>query len=170
MNFQGIGNLEPHPDVPEWLVSAPIPIPLFDGLPLTFTLEAIEGKDAPEVATAIASFLRLGPESRSAASPYVYDNYKFIAESADEEDLGFRINSADEVWEHVYPTDIHVSRRRRRDKAIYVQVAAECDWDLEHALQLVYRRGFELSRVSDQDGHLTHTDAYDLPEDQDRIA
>jgi hypothetical protein len=37
-------------------------------------------------------------------------------------------------------------------------------------LQIVYRRGSELSRVSAQDGHLTHTDAFDLPEDQDRIA
>lgn len=51
-----------------------------------------------------------------------------------------------------------------------MQIAAECDWEPEHGLLIVYRNGNELSRVSDQDGHLTHTDAYDLPEQEDRIA
>ena len=51
---------------------------------------------------------------------------------------------------------------------VYVQVACECAWESEHGLQLVFRQGATLSRVSDQDGHLTHADAYDLPEDQEQ--
>lgn len=54
--------------------------------------------------------------------------------------------------------------------AVYVQIAAECDWEPEHGLQIIYRRGVEFCRVSDQDGHLTYSDAYDLPESEDRIS
>lgn len=170
MKIPAIRDLRPHPDVPEWLVSAPIAIPYFDGLPLTFTLDGIEEADAGEASVAIESFLRLGPRDRLAASPFVYKNYSRIADMADEEDMGCRIDSDARVWEHVHPSEIFVSRRSRRDRAIYVQVTAECDWEPEHGLQLVYRRGSELSRVSYQDGHLTHTDAFDLPEEQDEIA
>ena len=45
----------------------------------------------------------------------------------------------------------------------------DCDWEPEHGLQLVFRKGQSLSRVSDDDGHLTYSDAFNLPEDQDRI-
>jgi hypothetical protein len=87
-----------------------------------------------------------------------------------EENLGSSIKSADRVWNHVRPSEIFVSRRSRRDKLIYVQITAHCDWEPEHGLQIIYRRGAELSRVSDQDGHLTYTDAHDLPEAEDKIA
>jgi len=51
-----------------------------------------------------------------------------------------------------------------------VKICAECTWEPEHGLQIVYREGSVLSRVSDQDRHLTHADAHGLPESQDRIA
>ena len=60
-------------------------------------------------------------------------------------------------------------RRDRRDCAIYVVVGANCNWEFEHGLQIVYRPGSELVRLSQIDGHLTHTDANDLPEEQDQI-
>ena len=86
-----------------------------------------------------------------------------------EEDIECRVSVPEAVWAHVQPTGIVVSRRHRRDCAIYVQITANCDWEPEHGLQIIYRRGCELSRVSDYDGHLAHADAYGLPEDQDRI-
>jgi hypothetical protein len=170
MNIDTIGELRPHPDVPEWLLSSPIAIPYFDGLPLAFTLDSLEDADEDEATDAIKSFLSLGPKDRLAASPYVYKNYLRIAGLADDEDLGCRIDSDAGVWRHVRPSELFVSRRHRRDRAIYVKIAAECDWEPEHGLQIVYRRGSELSRVSDQDGHLTHSDAYGLAEEQDKIA
>ena len=146
MKIHALGELQPHPDVPEWLVSAPIPIPYFDGLPLTFTLDGLEDSDANEARVAIESLLSLGTENRLAASPYVYKCYLHIAEIVDEDDLGCWIGSESEVWEHVHPSEVFVSRRSRRDRAIYVQLTAECDWEPEHGLQLVYRRGSELAR------------------------
>ena len=51
-----------------------------------------------------------------------------------------------------------------------ISISAECDWEVEHGLQMVFRGGGRLSRVSDQDGHLTHSDVYDTPENEDKIA
>jgi hypothetical protein len=118
---------------------------------------------------ALASFLNLGIDERLAISRYVFQNYRNMAEQVSEEDLDCQIESEEDVWQHLNPTDIYISRRDCRDRAIYVVITANCDWEREHGLQIVYRRGSDLVRVSDQDGHLTHTDAYALPEEQDRI-
>lgn len=170
MNISALGPLKPHPDVPEWLISAAIAVPYFDDLKLTFTLDSLEEADALEAGAAIEAFLRLGRKDRLEASPYVFANYRHVATAISSEDLACQISSADEVWSHVHPSEVFVSRRHRFDRAIYVQITAEVDWEPEHGLQIIYRRGSELSRVSDQDGHLTHADAYDVPEDQDKIA
>jgi hypothetical protein len=170
MKIDTIGELRFHPDVPKWLMSSLIAIPYFDGLPLTFILDGLEEVDEDEATRAIKVFLSLRPKDRLAASPYVYKNYLRIADVADDEDLGCRIDSDADVWRHVRPSEVFVSRRRRQDRAIYVRITAECDWEPEHGLQIIYRRGSELSRVSAQDGHLTHSDASGLGEEQDKIA
>ena len=167
MNIPLLGRLDAEPDSPEWLKSQPRPVPFFDGQKLEFVLDSLEESDKEDVNDAIASFLKLDPSDRLAASQYVFANYVKMA--ARDPDLDCRIESEDAVWDHVQPTAVCVSRRDRRDCAIYVAISANCDWDQEHGLQIVFRRGSELARVSDYDGHLTHTDAYDLPEDQDRI-
>jgi len=48
-------------------------------------------------------------------------------------------------------------------------VACECDWEPEHGLQLVFRQGRKLTRISAQDGHLTEADAYDKPDEEDEL-
>ena len=170
MNIPEIGKLAPHAKIPGWLTSQPVAVPYFDGLRLTITLDGLEQADEADAAFTIHSFLRLGRADRVAASRYVFQNYRQMADAVDEDDFGCQIKSDADVWEHVHPSEIFVSRRPRRDQSIYVTITAECDWEREHGLQIIYRRGCELSRVSDQDGHLTHTDAYDLPEEEDRIA
>jgi hypothetical protein len=168
MRIPIVGDLQPHPKVPEWLVSQPIAVPYFDDKKLTFTFDALDATDENEAQNAVSAFLALGPQDRSAASQYVFANYCYVAELVGADQVECRIHSPNDVW-HVQPSEIYVSRRARRERLIYVQVAAECDWEPEHGLQIVYRRGNELSRVSDQDGHLTHADAYDLAESEDRI-
>ena len=169
MNIAALGILRPHDKIPEWLVSELLPVPYFDNRKLGFTLDGLEPSDEAEVEKAVVAFLALGPIDRASAAQYVFARYRHIAELVDNDDLACRIESADDVWGHVQPSEIFVSKRSRREQAIYVQITAECDWEPEHGLQLVYRRGNELSRVSEQDGHLTHTDAYNLPEIEDRI-
>lgn len=169
MNIQAIGLLRPDPKIPEWLVSEPVSVPYFDGQRLTFTLDGLDTADEEDAKSAIAAFLARGAQERAAAAPYLYTNYRHVASLVDKADLACEIASVPSVWEHVQPSEIFVSRRHRRDRAIYVQIMAECAWEPEHGLQVVYRRGCQLARVSEQDGHLTHTDACDLPESEDKI-
>ncbi len=119
---------------------------------------------------AVSAFLALGSDVRLAASPYVFQNYRRMVDAVGEGEVECKVATPEAVWAYVHPSEIFVSRRHRRDKFIYIQISAECDWEQEHGLQIVYRQGNVLSRVSDQDGHLTHTDACDIPEDQDRIS
>jgi hypothetical protein len=162
-----IGELTQNPDVPEWWTSRPVPVPYFSGQPVPFTIMVgATGSDDPtDVAEAIRNFLSLDTQDRLAASERVFQNYRDFVEAVEEVDV--EIEGPSEVWGHVRPTGIYVDRRNRRDKDVYVQVACDCDWEVEHGLQLVFRRDSKLIRVSEQDGHLTHADAYDLPEDQD---
>lgn len=169
MNIPELGPLRPHKRIRRWLTSEPVAIPYFDGQKLAFVLDGLAESDANDARTAINAFLKLTPEDRLAAGKYVFENYQTIAALVEEHELGCEITSPDEVWAHVHPSEIFVSKRGRRDKDIYIRITAECDWEPEHGLQIIYRRGQELSRVSEQDGHLTHTDAYDLPEEQDNI-
>ena len=169
MKIPLLGPLKPDPHIPEWLRSEPLEIPFFGACKLSFVLDSPEEADENDIESAVASFLKLGPADRLAISGYVFANYRNMAALVDEQDIGCRIISEEGVWQHVRPSEIFVSRRHRRDNAIYLSITAECDWEPEHGLQIVYRRGSELTRVSDQDGHLTHADACDLPEEQDRI-
>ena len=169
MNIPILGPLKPHPDIPEWLVSEPLQIQYFDDLKLTVTLDGLEDADAHDVERAVDAFFKLGAKDRLAASQYVFENYRKMADLVYEDDLGCRIDLKEEVWSHVHASEIFISKRHRRDRAIYISITAACDWEREHGLQIIYRSGAKLSRVSAQDGHLTHTDAYNLPEDQDKI-
>jgi hypothetical protein len=169
VNIPQLGPLHTDSRIPEWLVSEPVSVPYFDGQKLTFTLDGLTEADTADAQNAVEAFLALGPAVRLAASPYVFQNYRRMADAVGDDAIECHVTRVEEIWAHVHPSEIFVSRRPRRDELIYVQITAECDWEREHGLQLVYRRGSELSRVSDQDGHLTHTDAYDVPEDQDRI-
>lgn len=170
MNIAPLGILKPDPKLPEWLVSEPVSVPYFGGQPLTFTLVGLTEADTEDMQSAVTAFLGLKADARLAASRYVFQNYRRMVEAVGEDEIECHIKSPDDVWAYVQPSEIFVSRRNRRDMLIYIQITAECDWEREHGLQIVYRRGSELSRVSDQDGHLTHTDAYDLSEEQDKVA
>jgi hypothetical protein len=169
LHIRVLGPLRRDPHIPEWLVSEPLPISFFDGHMLPVTIEGLKESDQKGIEDVLSAFLRLGRIDRLAISGYVFANYQKTAELVSEDDLGCHIESEQAVWEHVQPGAIYISRRGRRDCAIYLMVGANCDWEPEHGLQIVYRRGSELVRVSQQDGHLTHTDAYDLPEEEETI-
>jgi hypothetical protein len=169
MTIPELGPLAPDTHIPEWLVSAPIPIPFFDGTPLAFTLDGFELGDESAIGAAVGSFLSLTSDDRIAASNHVFKQFQRYTTFLSRDELGCWPEHPTNVWQHVHPTALTLCRRGRRDTHIYVRIEAECDWDPEHGLQIIYRCGHTLSRVSEQDGHLTHTDAFDLPEHQDVI-
>ena len=166
-SIAGLGTLSPDSRIAEWWVSGPVLVPLFRGtsLPFVMIVPPVDGRFAPDVIEAVQHFLALGDGDRLAASDRVYKNYVDFMDATDLEPLG--IEQPSEIWRFVTPFEVMIDRRGRRDGDVYVRVACECEWEPEHGLQLVFRGGRKLVRVSEQDGHLTHADAYDVPDTDD---
>jgi hypothetical protein len=70
-----------------------------------------------------------------------------MVEAVGDDQVDYHIKNPDDVWAYVHPTEVYISHRHRRDMPIHIQITAECDWEREHGLQIVYRLGIELSRV-----------------------
>lgn len=166
---KAIGGVRPHPDVDEWLQSHDIAIPYFDDAMLRFVFDGLEDDDGPEdFFRAVSSFLSLQAVDRFEAAPYLRALALSVMGQIGMERFEFDLTRPHEVWEHVRPDEIFVTRRSG-DGKVYVQCCLKVDWDGEHEYQIVLRSGKELSYVSIYDGHLSYCDAYGKPEAEDRI-
>lgn len=171
-----IGTLTQSKDFSDWWVSQPLKVPLLgtSSLRITFKDFVPEADSGfiEEADAALREFLEKGDEERHAISMLVYKNCTDFLSEVDYDEVDqplHEIKEATEIWRFVQPGDIYVERRHRRDKDIYICITCECSWEQEHGLQLVYRKGRKLTRVSEQDGHLTEADAYDKPDNQDEL-
>lgn len=154
MNLPPLGTLQPDRDVKGWLKSEPVSIPYFDGQKLQFTIWDLEGDPSPQhFSDAITCFLRLDSLDRRHAADDVYRNFNNTVNAVGQDQVDCMIPLSEQVWTHVHPRTLHVGRNPA-DKKIYVMIAAECEWEPEHGLQLTYREGKSLHRVSEQDGHI----------------
>ncbi|MVN77687.1 hypothetical protein GO988_15245 [Hymenobacter sp. HMF4947] len=176
INSQVIGSLIQDKNFSNWWTSSKFPIPFFDNQELSITFIGYEpGEDKEfliEADKALANFLALGSTDRENISHLVYKNCMEFLNAVDfiEEDKSLRdIDDENEIWGFVWPSDIYVSRRPYREPDIYVQIACECDWEQEHGLQLIFRQGKKITRVSEQDGHLTEADAYGKADEEDEL-
>lgn len=171
-----IGQLKQDDSFSDWWKSTEIEIPFFDNLKLEIILMDFEPEAdktfLDEADQALIHFFNLKNEDRNSISDLVYKNCTDFLEAVefDEADEPLRqIKDHNEIWTFIEPTEIYISRRHRRDHDIYIQVTCECDWEQEHGLQLVFRQGKQLTRISSQDGHLTEADAYDKPDEKDEL-
>ncbi|MFD0939537.1 DUF6985 domain-containing protein [Pedobacter boryungensis] len=171
-----IGRLKQDTGLPDWWKSEEISIPFFDNMKLTITFTDFEPEDdhtfVDEADQALTNFLKLTAVDRDSISELAYQNcMDFLDEvEYDEADEPLRqIKNKNEIWNFIQPTEIYVTRRPYKEQDIYVQIACECDWEQEHGLQLVFKQGKKLTRISDQDGHLTEADAYGKPDEEDEL-
>ncbi|SFD88584.1 hypothetical protein SAMN05518672_103697 [Chitinophaga sp. CF118] len=173
---QVIGQLTQDDTYEDWWKSKEITIPLFNNqkLPITFMNWTPDDFQAhlEEADTALRNFLHLTIDDLNNVTDLVYKNYtdfmdEVIYDGIDPEMANMTQNS--DIWKFVYPTDIYISKRHRRDKDIYISVACSCGWDDEHGLQLVFRQGKKVTRVSGEDGHLTEADAWNKPDEEDEL-
>lgn len=161
----------------DWLEGGSLPVPYFGGASLEVTLMGYLPAEDPTFLAqsdeALEAFLQLGPAQRDDAAELVMQNCREVIDCIgdDEEWAGevARMTEARQIWSLVRPRRLSISRRYDRDKEIYLQISCGCDWDPEHGLQLVFRKGHQLVRVSGQDDHLTHADAYGKPDEADPL-
>lgn len=156
-NLKSIGKLKPHPDIPEeWLISEPISIPFFDGEKINFIFDGYQDDEAffSDVDEAIFNFLAKNKNDRLEVSPLIFENYtEFVDDVGEDKDIPTIENEKD-IWQFVYPQEIYVSRYHTGDKNIYLQIHCGCEWEIEHGLQLIFKKGKKLTRVSEIDGHI----------------
>ncbi|MGW6444376.1 DUF6985 domain-containing protein [Lentzea sp. NPDC055074] len=156
MEIPGLGPVTE--DDYEGLASAPIPIPALGGIPLKFHVEGYPEDQAPQdFHAAIQTFLALDHRALEAAAPAVFDYYQHMYEVFGEGLDDFpRITSPAHVWNHV-TFDRHDVLVQRDNGSVYISLEAECEWEVEHGLQVVFRDGARVTKVGPYDGHLTNT-------------
>ncbi len=171
-----IGQLKQEVNFPDWWKSEEIEIPFFDNNRLKITFMNFEPEFdktfIDEADQALKNFLKLNTDDRNLISDLAYKNsidFLDAVEYAEVDEPLRQIKNKNEIWKFIQPTEIYVTRRPYKEQDIYVQIACECDWEQEHGLQLVFRQGKKLTRISEQDGHLTEADAYDKPDKEDEL-
>ena len=170
------GQLTQDKQFADWWQSQSVEIPFFDNwkLPIIFSgyEPAQHATFMEEADQALTNFFRLNTTHRNAVSQLAYKNCMNFLDDVgfDETDDALRkIKDPNDIWKFIYPSEIYVCRRAYQEQDIYVQVACECDWEQEYGLQLVFRQGKKLTRISSNDGHLTEADAYGKPDDADEL-
>ena len=171
-----IGQLRQEDKFPDWWKSSKIEVPFFENEKLTVTFMDFEPEHdktfIEEADQALTNFLKLNLVDRYSISDLAYRNCKDFLDAVDfdEADQPLRqIKDYNEIWNFIHPSEIYVTRRPYKEHDVYLTLACECDWEQEHELQLVFRQGKQLTRISDQDGHLTEADAYGKPDEEDEL-
>lgn len=139
--------------------SEPISVPVLGNAPVRVQIFEVGAQEllASDEAAALDRFLAL-PEERSAEIvPHLWRYYQDVLDAIGPDDMP-AIPDPSLIWNHVQPR--WISLNRRDDGLVYVSVEGECDWEIEHGLQLVLQNGDRWVRVSDYSGHLTDGDAW----------
>ncbi|USX55880.1 hypothetical protein [Lentzea sp. HUAS12] len=157
MEIPGLGTLTA--DEYGSLVSAPVPVPVLGGITLPFHVDGYADDPAQQdFHAAVRAFLALDRTALEAAADGVFDYYRHMGEVfGDELDDFPRIAGPADVWDHVTFARHQVTvSRDGGGEPVYVSVEAECGWEEEHGLQVVFRDGARITKVGPYDGHLTN--------------
>lgn len=130
------------------------------------SVEVFEPLDNADARRAIDAFLLNVASHAEADSRHVHAYYRDFHAAVGGEDwlddqMGIPATPAD-IWDHVQPQGIFVEINPD-DGLPYVVVEANCDWEEEHGLMMVWREGKVLVKVGGYDGHLTNERAYADP-------
>ena len=143
------------------------PVPFFSNHEATLELEDIEEFTEANVAETIEAFLSLGEADRMAATRHVHAYFQDFWQEFGEEALSpgeVPPKTPEDVWRLVVPGDLLLTNDPHHEPGrFYMVMEAECDWEPEHGLMLVWRDGRTLTKVSPYDGHVTQENAYADP-------
>jgi hypothetical protein len=147
-----------------WVAAVPLAIPYFDGVRLEITFEEIDPSDPISLERAdevLTNLLQLTSFDRQLDTAVALENYESVLEYLQEP---LKLMAPDDIWQHIHPTSLLVTSESDGDnKDDYVVVEGSCDWEEEHGISLVFRRGLMLTRLSQYDGHLTEAHAWGKP-------
>lgn len=157
IEISSVGKLWIHPDVEEWLISEPLSVPFWGGKELRFTFQGdleIDKGFLTESNKIVEKFLKVDNSEKSKFTTPIYEHYLQNKNFYDSQGWflsPLELNNESEIWQYFCPQEIFICRGDINDKSLYILVVCECEWGQEHGLQLVFKNGVELSRVSSID-------------------
>ncbi len=170
MEIPGIGTVTKHEQF-DWYYGEPMEISILgirDGRIIVERYDSDPNK--AELHMAISNFLSAGESALKDAEPFIYQYYKSCDDWYPDDEEWVNIELASDVWNYVQlGREPMVSRRAYGDKAVYISLECECDWEPEHGLQIVFKNGLRINKVGPYDGHLTNADAFDNKDLEDVI-
>jgi hypothetical protein len=162
MEIPGLGAVG-EPDAFGWRHSEPMPVAVLRGGICRVVLDGYDDDSRKaEFHDAITNFLAADVTVLQASAGHIFRYYLDCNADWDPGDDGYvAIRSPDEIWDHIrLGGEAMVSRRPHGDMAVYVSLECECDWEPEHGLQIVFRKGLTVNKVGPYDGHLTNSDSF----------
>ena len=139
--------------------AAPVNVPFFDGRSLPVQLLSVSAADGAAIDAAMDNFLQLNAHDRTLAAPAVLANCQdflgLVDLVSDADHVMAALTDPDAIWPYVDCQSIDIVKDDGDgEPAIYIVLTCNCEWEPEHGLQIVYRNGLQLTRVSEQDGHV----------------
>ncbi len=158
MEIPGLGTVH---DDGDWYASDAVPVPALANSEVSFLLSGYGDDAAPDdFGDAVTAFLALDELSlQAAAGPHILAYYEDVRVACPDEDLPV-IERAEDFWRHVQFGCEALVQRSRSDQRVYVSLECNCDWEVEHGLNITLRDGREVAKVDPYDGHLTNASAY----------
>jgi hypothetical protein len=113
---------------------------------------------------ALVEFLKRDLQDRLKDSRHVFNYYQDFRTMIGGEDwlddeMGI-VTIPEQIWSHVTPRFVLMDGGRGSDESQYVIVEAECAWEVEHGLMMVWKDGKFLCKVGGYDGHVTNSNSY----------
>ena len=147
-----------------WMTAEPLAIPYFGGALVEVTFAELNPSDPATLEQAdevLANLLRLTITDRQADTAALLENHQLELEYIEEL---LKLTLPNDIWQHIHPTSLVVTPEIEGvERDPYVLIGGNCDWDEEHGIALVFRRGLLLTRFSQYDGHLTEARAWGEP-------
>ncbi len=172
-----IGELEQDEEFTEWWYGENLKIPILrnEELPVTFTgfIPEDDTGFVEQADIALTNLINLNTEKEfetltNLVHKSCIDYINEIEEEYQDEFQEFLdITNKIDIWHYVTFNEIYVERRLWSDKDMYVSVKCNCEWEEEHGLQIVFRQGKMVTRISGIDGHITEADAYGKDDNED---
>lgn len=138
-------------------------VPYFDNIEIKLSDDDYDPTN-PRAAAALNAFLTLTSEDRLKDTRHVFAYYRDFRETVGGEDwmdkeMGVP-KTPEDIWSFVHPNVLGVWSGRNDDASHYVFLEANCGWEQEHGLLLVWRDGTTLVKAGGFDGHATNANAY----------
>ena len=142
--------------------SSRIKVPVLKNAECTFVFDELEdeAKEFPKpFEAAVSNFLSLPAGWLDCLTDHLWEYYQDVCDSVDSDDIPSL--SKPELLDRIQiGSDVSVTWDCDEND-VYVSLESDCDWEIEHGLQITLKNGNQLAKVGPYDGHVTNSDAYD---------